>query len=180
MNRFILSFLLVVTLPVSAQIYRYTDANGNTVFTNQPPANLASEEITIQQSNLFPAPNNTGSADASATGEAEQEANVPYSTLALSGIPNDDAAIRANNGDFTVTVQIEPPLAPNQSLRLLLDGQPYGQDSRNTQFELVNIDRGEHSLVVAVVDQEGNIVQQSAPDTFTVQRISLHSPARAR
>lgn len=180
MNRFLLSVLLVISLPVSAQIYRYTDANGNTVFTNQPPADLPSLEINLQQSNVIPAPSNAANAANTTADDSEAANTPPYSTLALSGIPNDDAAIRANNGDFTVTVQIEPPLAPNQSLRLLLDGQAYGQDSTNPQFQLVNIDRGEHSLVVAVVDQQGNVVQQSAPDTFTVQRISLHSPARAK
>jgi hypothetical protein len=40
-------------------------------------------------------------------------------------------------------------------------------------LQLVNIDRGEHSLAVQVIDGE-NIVQQSSSVTFTVQRV--HKP----
>ena len=34
MRRLLTCLLLTLALPVSAQIYKYTDANGNTVFTN--------------------------------------------------------------------------------------------------------------------------------------------------
>lgn len=37
MNRLLASLLLVTSLPVMAQVYTYTDAQGNPVFTNQPP-----------------------------------------------------------------------------------------------------------------------------------------------
>jgi hypothetical protein len=56
---------------------------------------------------------------------------------------------------------------------LLLDDQPYGQSSNVPILQLVNIDRGTHSLAVQVIDGE-NIVQQSPSVTFTVQRV--HKP----
>ena len=81
--------------------------------------------------------------------------------------------LRANNGTFTVTVLIKPRLQGPHLLRLLLDGQPYGQPGNVPILQLVNIDRGEHRLAVQVIDGE-NVVQQSPAVTFTVQRV--HKP----
>ncbi|WP_277373041.1 DUF4124 domain-containing protein [Pseudomonas sp. AA-38] len=165
--------LLALALPASAQIYKYTDANGNTVYTNQPPDGTAAESVELPPTNTvdmqtpkLPPPTSSG----------EEKAEAPYKVLRLTGIP-DDEAMRANNGSFVVGVNIQPRLQPGHRLRLILDGQPYGQASNVTSLQLTNIDRGEHSLAVAVLDGD-RVIQQSATETFTVQRISLNSPAR--
>ena len=165
--------LCTLALPAAAQIYKYTDANGNTVFTNQPPEGQSSETVELPPTNtvqpqapVVPAP----STESEASGP-------PYQVLELTNIP-DDEALRANNGTFSVDVRIEPRLMPGHRLRLLLDGQPYGQPSNVPRLQVVNADRGEHSLAVEVLSGERQ-VQQSAPVTFTVQRISVNSPARA-
>lgn len=165
--------LCVLALPATAQIYKYTDANGNTVFTNQPPEGQASESVELK-------PTNTVEAQQPVVAEQPKEAEEKrdaYSRLALKDIPSEDA-LRANNGTFMVGVDIEPRLRPGHSLRLLLDGQPYGQPSNVPRLQLTEIDRGEHTLAVEVLSGQRQ-VQQSDSVTFTVQRISLNSPARA-
>ena len=165
--------LCALALPASAQIYKYTDANGNTVFTNQPPEGQASESVELQ-------PTNTVEAQQPVVVEQPKDAEEKrdaYSRLALKDIPSEDA-LRANNGTFMVGVDIEPRLRPGHSLRLLLDGQPYGQPSNVPRLQLTEIDRGEHTLAVEVLSGQRQ-VQQSDSVTFTVQRISLNSPARA-
>ena len=47
MRRTLACLLLILALPVSAQIYKYTDANGNTVFTNQLPEGQAAETVEL-------------------------------------------------------------------------------------------------------------------------------------
>ncbi|MCY1533387.1 hypothetical protein D9M68_687110 [compost metagenome] len=109
----------------------------------------------------------------SASVDSKQAA--PYSTLRLTDLPSDEA-LRANNGTFSVNVQVAPRLASSHRLRLLLDGQPYGQASNVPRLQLTNIDRGEHSLAVEVLSGDQSI-QQSATVTFTVQRVNTSSPA---
>lgn len=104
------------------------------------------------------------------------QSEAPYAELSLTGIP-DDEAMRANNGTFIVGVNIQPRLQPGHRLRLILDGEPYGQPSNVPSLQLTNLDRGEHALAVAVMAGD-RIIQQSATETFTVQRISVNSPAR--
>ncbi|WP_161866050.1 MULTISPECIES: DUF4124 domain-containing protein [Pseudomonas] len=165
--------LLALALPASAQIYKYTDANGNTVFTNQPPDGTAAESVELPPTNTveMQTPSMPPAED-----DTSAQSEAPYAELSLTGIP-DDEAMRANNGTFIVGVNIKPRLQPGHRLRLILDGEPYGQASNVPSLQLTNIDRGEHALAVAVMAGD-RIVQQSATETFTVQRISLNSPAR--
>lgn len=167
--------LFALALPASAQIYKYTDANGNTVFTNQPPEGTPSESVTLPRTNTVDMKTPNVPADQKHDSDTSQSA-APYSALSLQGIP-DEEAMRANNGTFIVSVNIQPRLQAGHRLRLILDGEPYGQASNVPSLQLTNVDRGEHSLAVAVMAGD-RIVQQSATETFNVQRISVNSPAR--
>jgi hypothetical protein len=166
--------LCTLALPAAAQIYKYTDSNGNTVFTNQPPEGKAAESIQLQ-------PTNTVERQETSTAEPPRQpaAKQPvYRRLALINLPSEEA-LRANNGTFTVDVDIEPRLRPGHTLRLLLDDRPHGEPSTVPRLQVTNADRGDHSLAVEVLNGDRHILQ-SEPRTFTVQRISLNSPARAK
>ncbi|MBD2837281.1 DUF4124 domain-containing protein [Pseudomonas sp. JM0905a] len=171
MRLIISCLLLAAALPAAAQIYKYTDANGNTVFTNQPPDGTASEKVELPPTNAIQA--QPPSQPANTEANAEQVAS--YEVVELTGIP-DEEAMRANNGTFSVGVRLEPRLKPGHSLRLRLDGQPYGQPANVPRLQVVNADRGEHSLVVDVLAGT-TVVQSSAPVTFTIQRVNTSSPA---
>lgn len=163
--------LLVLAVPASAQIYKYTDANGNTVFTDQPPEGQAAQSIELPITNTV----EMSAPSVPASGGRETEREAPYSTLQLTDLPSAEA-LRANDGTFSVGVELQPRLATGHRLRLLLDGQPYGQPSNVPRLQLTNIDRGEHSLAVEVLSGDQSI-QQSAAVTFTVQRVNTGSPA---
>jgi len=166
--------LLLLALPASAEIYKYLDASGKPVFSDQPPpTGVAAEKIELPPPSAIASP---PSAPQPADKPGEASAEIRYSRLELTGIP-DDGALRANNGSFSVGVSLEPGLHPGHSLRLLVDGQPYGQSSRTPRFEVTNLARGEHSLAVEVL-AEGRPLQRSAPHTFTVQRVHRRPSAR--
>lgn len=163
--------LCALALPAAAQIYKYTDANGNTVFTNQPPEGQDVESVELPPTNTV-APQTPVSTQAT---PAASQNTTTYGVLELTNLPNDEA-LRANNGTFTVGVKITPRLLPGHRLRLLLDGQPYGQPVNVTSLQVVAADRGEHSLAVEVLNGT-QVIQQSATVTFTVQRVNTSSPA---
>lgn len=172
MRRSLVCLLLLVALPAAAQIYKYTDANGNTAYSNQPPDGARAQEVELPPLNnintVKPAP------AAPATPNTPMPAQAQYSTLELTDLP-DDEALRANNGSFTVGVRIRPRLDPGFMFQLLVDGQPYGQPTNVPRLQVVNIDRGEHSLAVQVLDSQ-RVVQQSPTVTITVQRVHVGKP----
>jgi len=163
--------LLLLALPVAAQIYKYTDANGNTAYSNQPPQGVPAQAVELPPLNSIERQAPAGQGAPTTPAISGESANA-YQTLALTDIPTEEA-LRANNGTFTVGVRAQPRLQSPHLFRLLLDGQPYGQPTNVPRLQLVNIDRGEHSLAVQVVDGD-TLVQQSETVTFTVQRV--HQP----
>ncbi|RON58689.1 DUF4124 domain-containing protein [Pseudomonas frederiksbergensis] len=169
MGRGFLLMLLLIALPAAAQIYKYTDANGNTAYSNQPPDGVKAQPVELPPLNSV-APSTPPAPPAEANSR-EQSRNA-YEVLELTGLPTTEA-LRANNGTFTVNVLIKPRLQGPHLFRLLLDEQPYGQPSNVPILQLVNIDRGEHSLAVQVINGE-SVVQQSPSVTFNVQRV--HTP----
>ena len=170
MRPLLMLLLLFFGLPVMAQIYKYTDANGHTAYSNQPPEGIEAQRVdlpTLNRVELQP------SKPAPATeGNSQKPVSGSYEVLKLDGLP-DDGALRANNGTFSVQVMLSPRLQPHHSLRLVLDSQPYGQPVNVTTLQLVNIDRGEHSLAIQVIEGH-SIVQQSPTVTFTLLR--AHKP----
>ncbi len=167
MGRTLLYLLLALALPVSAQIYKYTDANGNTAYSSQPPDGIAAKTLELPPLNSVETQKPGVAAPVqpitAQPANALQSAAL-YSAFELTDIPTEEA-LRANNGTFTVGVKIEP--------RLVLDGAPYGQSSNVPRLQLVNVDRGEHTLAVQALDGE-QVVQQSPAITFSVQRV--HKP----
>ncbi|MEB0044727.1 MULTISPECIES: DUF4124 domain-containing protein [unclassified Pseudomonas] len=171
MGRGFLLMLLLVALPAAAQIYKYTDASGNTAYSNQPPDGVKAQPVELPPLNSVEHQPARPPASPTATSSSQQPRSA-YEVLELTGLPTEEA-LRANNGTFTVSVLIKPRLQAPHLLRLLLDNQPYGQPSNVPILQLVNIDRGDHSLAVQVIDGN-NVVQQSPSVALTVQRV--HTP----
>lgn len=170
MGRIFLYILLLIALPATAQIYKYTDANGNTVYSDHSPDGVHAQPVELPPLNRVEP--QAPSAPAAPETDNREPARNTYDILELAGLPTEEA-LRANNGTFTVQVLIKPRLQPPHQLRLVLDDEPYGQPSNVPILQLVNVDRGEHRLAVQVIDGQ-TIIQQSPPVALSVQRV--HKP----
>ena len=170
MGRTYLYILLLIALPAAAQIYKYIDANGNTVYSDHSPDGVQAQPVELPPLNRVE-PQAPSALPAPVSDNREPQRNA-YDILELAGLPTEEA-LRANNGTFTVNVLIKPRLQPPHQLRLVLDDEPYGQPSNVQILQLVNVDRGEHRLAVQVIDGQ-TIIQQSPPVALSVQRV--HTP----
>ena len=174
MRHSLICLLLMVSLPAAAQIFKYTDAEGNTAYSNQPPDGTKAQPVELPPLNSVEPPARSVSAPEPASSQAPDKMQAAYSVLELTDLPTNEA-LRANNGTFMVGVKIEPRLRPGHLMQLLIDGEPYGQPSNVPRFQVVNIDRGEHSFAAIVRDAQG-ILQQSPTLTLTVQRVHVNRP----
>lgn len=170
--------LLVFALPAAAQIYKYTDASGNTAYSNQPPNGTKAETVELPPLNsvetVVPAAPPPLPAAQNQNQNQNQQTAATYQVLALKDLPQDEA-LRANNGSFTVGVAIEPRLQPGHLLQLIVDGAPYGQPTNIPRLQVMELERGEHSFSVQVLDNQRSI-QQSETVNLTVQRVHVGRP----
>lgn len=183
MRPLLLFLALSFALPASAQIYKYIDADGHTAFSSQPPNGTKAEPIDLQPLPNVQTPPSDGAPAAPAPGTASKNPTsgpstpvqpgakpLPYQRLALTDLPTAEA-LRANNGTFTVGVDVSPALSGTRLVRLVLDGEVYGDPTNQVKgLKLTNLDRGDHSLAIQVVDGD-QVIQQSGDVDFTVQRV---------
>lgn len=174
MRTALFSLLLLLSVPALAQIYKYTDDKGNTVFTNQPPEGVAADEVKLPPANTVNI--RTPEPPPPLASDQQGERQQPYQTLAIGGIP-DEEALRANNGTFVVTAQLEPLLQRGHRILFLLDGIPQAAPSTATALQLNNVDRGTHVLTVEVLADNDQVIQR-AEQQFTVQRVHTSRPGR--
>lgn len=169
------ALLLLLLAPLAnAQIYSSVDANGQRVFTDRPtehaaapvklnPTNhIASDPTLLPLRVLKPEP--------------EPEAQVSYTLEILS--PENDQTIRDGSGTLVVEVASEPPLEPNHFFQVMLDQTIAGEPTQSSSITLAQVDRGTHTLRVAVVNARGQQQALSNAKTVHIKRTSLSDRKR--
>ncbi len=171
------SLMLAACLPPAAlaAVYKTTDAEGNVIYTDVPPAGAegqAEAALELPDSNTYqPVVPAGGSAAGPGQEEEEQTQAFGYEQLTITA-PADDQAIRANAGNLTVYTQVQPQLQDGHQVQILLDGQPWPVRSAGA-VAMTNIDRGTHTLTAQVVDENLQVLISSAPVTFHMLRVSV-------
>jgi hypothetical protein len=108
-------------------VYKVTDADGDVTFTDTPPLSGDStvEEHSIQTPN-FAKPTEMTRTPAA---PVEAEESTRYDTRIVT--PANNSTIPMGPGNFTVQAALNPPLAPDENLQPLLDGEPVGARSES-------------------------------------------------
>ncbi len=184
-----LSLLLISGLSVSAaasDVYTWTDEQGNRIYSDQPNPKSTKVEVgptnSIEPPKPIPAfsePDNSSNSNASSNSTAN---SAGYRSLSITS-PADDTAVRANDGNLTLTVSIDPPLRQGSLLRAQVDGTLNqqaipGSGQPTATLTLPNLDRGSHEVSAVIMDTKGQVLLSSEPVTIHVQRTSLNQPGR--
>jgi hypothetical protein len=162
--------LLLFALAVTAgaqPIYQTTDEDGTPVFTDQPSDDARSVEL--ESPNVFDLPEAERSGRA-VDGEDEGDGDGATYQVRITS-PADEAPVRSNNGDVTITAAAEPQPARQDRYELILDGRAVAR-GQSGSFSLEALDRGEHTVRVRIVGPDGGIHGASEPVTFYLMRAS--------
>lgn len=165
--------LILLSCSASADVYTYTDAQGNRVFTDQPHKNAKRVDIPPSNSTSGTPPiRRAERAPAKPKAQAQATTLYRYDMLRIL-VPDPDATVRSAQGELIVSVTSEPALQRGHSYRLSMDGKPQAQVGRSPVFPLKNIDRGTHQLAVEILDESGRVLEKTPSQPFHMQRISL-------
>jgi len=168
----LMAILALISTPVlAAKVYKYTDSNGNLVFTDEPVK--GAEELDVQPVPTIPAlVPQPKPADAGAP--ADSSGPFAYSKMTII-LPSDGEHFVNNGGTVSVQVALSPALRKTDKLQLYFNGNPQGEPQRATTFNLSNLDRGEYSAQVAAINNQGKEIGRSDSVTFYIRR-SAASP----
>ncbi|MEX1201003.1 MAG: DUF4124 domain-containing protein [Methylophaga sp.] len=171
--------LILLSSSVFAEVYRWIDENGNTVYSDQPVDNA--EQIVLPEASTYSpvvvpleVSDDSGETAEDVGSEDDEMPAAPNYQLQIAS-PQDDEAIRVNDGNLTVNIQIRPPLSQKRGdmIQLRMDGRPYGEPHTGLSFNLANVDRGTHTLSAVVMNASGEELSQSATIKFHLQRNTI-------
>ncbi len=174
-NAFLVCVLAVGTavlcLPAHADIYQYKDKDGNVVFSDKPPADDTGSEVEEVELGVINSAQPPPHIPAAPVSREPQQNRARFSSTITS--PSNGSTIPMGPGDFAVTAVMSPPLNSDERALLTLDGQPVGDPQRGSSWQLRNVFRGEHRLIIERHDGQGNVVDTSEPVTVYVLRPSI-------
>ena len=173
MKRIFLLFLIFACATASAEVFRRVGPDGQVYFSDQPGPDAERIEVKPVPTIRMPTPAPTETMAQPDAGQLEEDA-VAYASFSIVS-PASGEGVRANDGNVTVQMKLEPGLAPGHTIKLKVDGED-GKDLNavdGMSIRLVSMSRGRHTVEAMVVDGEGNVLIQTEPVSFNVLRISL-------
>ena len=165
--------LVPVTLLGSVDVFRWTDANGQTHYSDRPQA--GAERVTIAVS---PPAGGSGSDVDPAAGQEDTDTApefVRYQSLTITS-PAQEQTLWNIEGQLDVAAAVQPELQPGHSLRFTLDGRQATAEPGSRRIRFAEVFRGEHSLQVEVLDAAGTVMAASLTTRFFVRQTALPNP----
>jgi len=175
------NFLLLVAGVCSpgilmAAIFSWTDASGNLIFGDNPPQGVAAKPLTPPKLTVL-----EGFANRYKDTSVDKKDNTSKNRVVTQAsavtiykdlkviAPKQGQAIRANDGDVSVALSFSPKLRQGDKIAFTLDGKEL-QQGVSKVTNMTNLDRGEHVLVVSIIDKSSKKLISSEDVKFSVLR----------
>lgn len=153
-------------------IYKSRDAQGRIIYSDQPQPG-AVEQRQLPSINTME-PSDPQAYPPQLVRDSEPAA-IDYDVRI--DAPASETSVPPGQRDLTITVSLEPQLAPGHSLAYY-QNDALLLETRQKQLIIEEIFRGAHTLEVAVINEEGDVLSRSEPVVVYVHRVGLNSPAR--
>ena len=161
MAQVLLISLLVVSAGVSAQVYRWVDAEGQTHFSDRPLA--GADRVSVDRE---VAPGETESSPADRIGAPLLG---PYNSFEIVS-PEPNQTLRQESATLPMSLLLDPPLMVGHRLEILMDGVPIAvEEPIGTQLSLSGLSFGTHVSEARIMDASG-VVARSASVSFHLRK----------
>ena len=168
------TILICCCLPaLGEQVYRLPDENGVPAFSDS--ARPGAEIVTLGTTMTYPAlPIAAESADNPAASKNTESENSPLPDLPEYSleVTTDNKVVRDSAGRLLLQVNIEPELVKGHRAELLNGSKRLLSIAGTGPVQLTNLDRGDHSFNIRVLDGRGKPLAQSTNLPITLLRHS--------
>lgn len=173
-NLLIFALLFASTAVHADNVYKWVDAQGNVLYTDQPRKGAQVLKVATQ-------PASTAFEDARrkvSRPSSVAEDGSRYSTLTF-GSPTNEETIRDNYGNVTIALRVAPELlaAKGDQIALTLDGSTVAADVSPPGIVLAGLEQGTHVVQATVTNRSGRVLIRSDPVTFYLKHDSISAPA---
>lgn len=152
---------LLLPLLAAAGVYRWVDPDGRIQYSDRPVSGAERVGIQLDRS--------VESAEAQVpTEEGGLELGTYDSFEILAPEPNQ--TLRDAEGKVDLSLLIEPPLAPDHRLQILVDGQPVTGDAQGAQIQLLGLAFGSHRIQARIKDDLDETVATSTAIDFHLRK----------
>lgn len=162
----LITSLLTPVYATSAKVYVWRDESGVLVFSDSPKP--GAEEIEVQSSTQILSP----SINTSVLDIKPQKVEDKFEVEIVR--PTNNSTIRDNTGSVHISGRIKPLFKQGFSIQLYLDDTPHKKPQTHSMFALRNIERGEHQIKLALLNEKGKIIASSEAVTFYMHRASVN------
>lgn len=172
--------LLVALLALSsahAELFKWKDAEGNIIYSDQPPPGANKKEAEVEEKELpqivtVPAPDLTKSSNI--TRKSKSKPQDKYTSIAIAN-PKHDSEVRENAGNVSISVRVEPYIFNERGdmVAIYMDGVEISKGPQ-TSVQLQNVDRGTHTLKAEILNSAGQVLKSTETTVFHLKRFSVN------
>ena len=166
LSYYFLAVLVLFAQALNAEtVYKGTDANGRTIYSDQPFPN--SEKITIT---ITPSTKSAPTPQVQSQPIKPHQEKINYKISIVE--PTDQQTFGNDITAIEVKLSVTPKLSVNDRIHLEVNGEPFGEYSQATNFVLTQFPRGSY-LIKAVITSADNLktpIAQSDAITIYQQR----------
>jgi hypothetical protein len=169
--------ILLISQPCFAvDVYQWKDDKG-IIHYGDKPKDIASDKVILNEPSVYESNTDYSvSADKSSAADTMVNEAIQYRISLTS--PSNQATFRKDGSGIQVSVNVQPaPQSPMVRYRFYLDGTTV-TESGSSSLRLENLDRGEHSIRVELVDADGRILGTSTSHVFYLHQPTVKRKAR--
>jgi hypothetical protein len=151
-------------------VYKTIKSDGSVVYSDIRSEGAVAVKLSSMNTVVMPALNNASSQIASQIARQNspvKRAKPQQQYLVSIRSPAAEQTLRDNSGAVTISADVLPK--SSGTFQLVIDNQIVKTQS-NSQFELENVNRGAHIMVVNFLDHSGKILASSKPQTFYLHK----------
>lgn len=168
--------LMLLAPPVPAEVYKTVDAEGNVIYTDQPPDPDAKPMDLPGLSIIESLPMKPPAGPAAEAGEGEEEVTDirelrrGYRDFKITS-PTQDEYIEGTGNNVTISWDTRYALQPGMMVVISVDGKAL-PPTLASSVTLEQVDRGEHTVSAQLVDARNRKIASASPVTFYVRQFS--------
>jgi len=174
----LVTLLLVATAgPVTAQVYKTVDKDGNVTYTDKPPLE-GSQPITLRPISVIEAPMYEQATPAADADEAGEEKPLRYLRKQFQDFtivsPQHEESIWYADRVIKIAWSAPSALEPGMQVTVSVDGRAQAATSERV-IPITGLERGEHTVAAELKDANNRRIATTQTITFFIRQPNLYS-----